>query len=136
MSILLYAYRYVRDTLEVSMRLGLRVIELLNEKGLKQADLATYLKTKPSTISGWKLENRNPSAEMILPICEFFSITPTFLLTGKDDKTLSTRESELLNIFRSLPDNLQDECVGLIKGYSMAHNKDNHMESIIERKNA
>lgn len=118
------------------MRLGLRVLELLHERGLKQADLATFLKTKPSTISGWKLENRNPSAEMIIPICEFFSVTPTFLLTGKDDKTLSIRESELINIFRTLPDNLQDECVGLIKGYSLAQNKDNHMEPITTRRNA
>lgn len=56
------------------MRIGEKIHFLLNIKGLKQKDLAVFLNTKPSTINGWKEDNRNPTTEFIVPICEFFDI--------------------------------------------------------------
>jgi transcriptional regulator with XRE-family HTH domain len=36
-----------------------------------------------STVHGWRQDNRNPSSELIVPICDFFGITTNYLLTGK-----------------------------------------------------
>nr|WP_314465907.1 helix-turn-helix transcriptional regulator [uncultured Clostridium sp.] len=93
------------------MRIGERVHILLDEKGKKQKDLADFLGTGTSTVHGWKQGNRNPSSEMLLPICEFLDISIEYLLTGEERNTvkrisnnndLSTDESDLLSYFREL----------------------------------
>ena len=57
------------------MRIGERVHFFLEQKGKNQAQLAEYLGTSRSTINGWKQPNRNPSSELIVPICEFLGIS-------------------------------------------------------------
>ena len=75
------------------MTIGNRVLELLNQKGLKQKDLASYLGTKPSTVNGWKEINRNPSSELIVRICEFLGVSYEYLLTGKESQLSSNDRS-------------------------------------------
>lgn len=65
------------------MRIGERIHYMLTVAGSSQAELADYLNTSRSTVHGWKQENRNPSAELIMPICEFLETTPEYLLTGQ-----------------------------------------------------
>lgn len=85
------------------MRLGERVLELLDRSGRSKADFARAIGTKSTTIIGWKQENRNPTSELILPICEYFGISPNELFeyngpeNGADDE-----EHELLTMFRRL----------------------------------
>lgn len=104
------------------MNIGNRVLELLKQKQLKQKDLAEYLNTGSSTINGWKSQNRNPSSDMIIPICEFLDITPEYLLTGEEksnDKSnyLSSEDRELLKMIHELPADVRAEIKGEIKGY-------------------
>ena len=93
------------------MRVGERVHILLDEKGKRQKDLADFLGTGTSTVHGWKQGNRNPSSEMLLPICEFLGVSIEYLLTGEEKDTvsqigsnadLSTDEADLLSYFRVL----------------------------------
>ena len=72
------------------MTIGNRVLHLLKEKGLKQKDLADYLHTKPSTVNGWKNTNRNPSCDLIIPICEFLGVSVNTLLTGNEEPASAT----------------------------------------------
>lgn len=90
------------------MTIGNRVLVLLRENGLKQKDLAEYLHTKPSTVNGWKAENRNPSSDMIIPICEFLSVSPVFLLTGKQEEDPCSN-NELAGVARKLSPTGQKE---------------------------
>lgn len=102
------------------MTIGNRVIELLSQKGLKQKDLAEYLGTGTSTINGWKKENRNPSSDMILPICEFLDVDCEFLLSGQHKKTneiFSKEDSEWLTLLHQLPPEKRLEFKGELKGY-------------------
>lgn len=103
------------------MRIGERVLKILEQKGLKQSDLALYLGTKPSTVNGWKNENRNPSCEYILPICEFLGITTDYLLTGKEPNNtndkLSDDETNLIELYRKLPNEDKREFIGELRGY-------------------
>lgn len=101
------------------MTIGNRVLDMLNQKGLKQKDLALYLGTKPSTVNGWKENNRNPSADLIVRICEFLGCSCEYLLTGKESQstTISSADSEWLSLIHQLPAEAQCEFRGEIKGY-------------------
>ena len=110
------------------MRIGERVHNLLEETGKKQKDLAEFLGTGASTVHGWKLGNRNPSSEMLLPICEFFEISLEYLLTGKEvEKTgtssLSKEDAEWLDLIHKLPYDAQAEFRAEMKGYLKAYYK-------------
>ncbi len=98
------------------MTIGNRVIALLKQKNLKQKDLADYLETRSSTVNGWKEENRNPSSDMILPICEFLGVSCEYLLTGEDkgSSPLSQDDSEWLMLIHKLPVESRYE----LKGYA------------------
>lgn len=102
------------------MTIGNRVLTLLAEKGLKQKDLAAYLNTGASTINGWKSPNRNPSSDMILPICEFLDISCEYLLSGSESKIkvdYSNTDKEWLSLIHQLPPEAQIEFKGELKGY-------------------
>lgn len=104
------------------MTIGNRVLEILNQKNLKQKDLATYLGTKPSTVNGWKEQNRNPSSELIVRICEFLNVSYELLLTGKESSSkaspfVSEEDAEWLSLIHQLPVEAQYEFRGEIKGY-------------------
>ena len=45
------------------------MIEILKEKGLKQADLCSYLDINTSTFTTWKNYDRDPPAKYIMRIC-------------------------------------------------------------------
>ena len=62
-----------------------RILYTLKERGLSMADLSRFLKINTSTISNWKLYNRNPPAEYIIPICEFLGVSSHYLLTGENE---------------------------------------------------
>ena len=96
------------------MTIGNRVLCLLKKNGFKQKDLAEYLGTKPSTVNGWKQENRNPSSNLIIPICEFFNISVIYLLTGIEENNNEINE-KLLTSFQQLNDDNQDIIIGEIK---------------------
>lgn len=98
------------------MTIGNRVIDLLKQKKLKQKDLAAYLHTGTSTISGWNEPNRNPSSDMIIPICDFLGVSCEYLLTGEDKGStpLSQDDSDWLMLIHKLPVESRYE----LKGYA------------------
>lgn len=108
------------------MRIGQMVFDLLEKQNKSQADLAKYLEIGFSTVHGWRQENRNLSSDLIMPICEFFNITPEFLLTGQDPllKDLAPDESELVSLYRKLEPAKQLEYRAEMKGYIKAKEED------------
>lgn len=66
------------------MSIGERIATLLREQKKKESDLAKYLNTRQSTVQNWTKRRTNPNAEMIMPLCNFFGVTPYYLLTGHE----------------------------------------------------
>lgn len=97
------------------MTIGNRVLYLLKKNGFKQKDLAEYIGTKPSTVNGWKQENRNPSSNLIIPICEFLNISIIYLLTGIEENNNNEINEKLLTSFQQLNEDNQDIIIGEIK---------------------
>ncbi len=85
------------------MKIGERIILILKEKGLTQKGLADYVGIKQSTISDWKGKGTSPSSEIIYRICEYTKVSPTYLLTGKEEtNNFSEEEINLLNKYKLL----------------------------------
>ncbi len=82
-----------------------RIIELMENKNLKYADLAKFLNVRPSVVSSWKTRKTNPPVDYIIQICEFLEVNPIYLLTGKEDNNqyiFTEEEVDLLEKYNLL----------------------------------
>ncbi len=118
------------------MTIGERVLSLLSEKGLTQKSLADALKTKPSTINGWREPNRNPSSDLIIPICDFLNVSAYYLLTGKQDSsaTLPPEDQAWLDLIHSLPEETQRDFMGAMRLHAGLHQIADAREEMKEAK--
>lgn len=99
------------------MTITQRMFEEMNRKGLKAADLARFLDVNKTVISAWKKRDNAPSSEYLVQICEFLKISPSYLLTGAEDPNsgLTDTEQELIQMFRKLPSDDQQNCYDIMK---------------------
>ncbi len=65
------------------MTISERILKILKERKMTQAEFAKRVGISPSTICEWKKRKMNPSADKIMDICNVLQITPEQLLTGK-----------------------------------------------------
>lgn len=57
------------------MTINEKIFSLIEQKQLKQADLAKKLNVRTSVIASWKTRGSNPPIEYAAQICEFLNIT-------------------------------------------------------------
>lgn len=90
------------------MHISQIIKDLLINKNLTQRAMSNYLGVATSTINNWIKLGRSIPAEYIIPICEFFDVTPEMLLTGKERSSptvnLTADEQELLTYYNMLND--------------------------------
>jgi len=77
------------------MNINEKIFRTIEEKNLKQADLARILNVRTSVITTWKTRKTNPPIEYAAQICEFLDITIYELLGIK-------AENEIENIYKKL----------------------------------
>ena len=53
-----------------------RIIKVIKERNMTQAEFAKLVGISTSTISEWKKRKTNPSVEKIMDICNVLQITP------------------------------------------------------------
>lgn len=66
------------------MLISERILIIIQEKNMTQAEFAKRAGIAPSTISEWKKKKTNPSADKIMDICLALEVTPEELLSGSD----------------------------------------------------
>lgn len=66
------------------MTISSRIFALLKEQGKTQTALATYIGIRVATVSAWKAQNTDPSANLLEKIAEFFGVSVDYLVTGKE----------------------------------------------------
>lgn len=74
-----------------------RILKVLKDRDMTQADFAKQVGIAPSAISEWKKRKTNPAAEKIMDICNVLQITPEQLLTGRgieDEKEIAAARPE------------------------------------------
>ena len=83
---------------ENKMIISERILKVLKDRNMTQAEFAKQVGIATSTISEWKKRKTNPTADKIMDICNVLQITPEQLLTGKgiedeENITVTSRES-------------------------------------------
>lgn len=63
--------------------LGARIALLRRQQSMSQAELAAALRISPSAVGMYEQGRREPSAQMLVAMAEFFGVTTDYLLTGK-----------------------------------------------------
>lgn len=83
---------------ENKMTISERILKVLKDRNMTQAEFAKQVGIATSTISEWKKRKTNPTADKMMDICNVLQITPEQLLTGKgiedeENITVTSRES-------------------------------------------
>ena len=85
---------------------GHRLTSLRKQKGLSQAELAKKLDMPQSTYANYETGKRKITLELIMQFSQFYSVSPTFLVTGQEHfdsgMTVSLSEIDLIKKYRAL----------------------------------
>ena len=94
------------DTHAIYVEFGRRLASLRKERGLSQAELAKNLGMPQSTYATYETGKRKITLGLIKQFSQFCSVSPTFLVTGREqfdsDITISISEVDLIKKYRAL----------------------------------
>ncbi len=72
---------------------------------MSQKLLAAAVGINAATVSAWRKRDSLPSADLILPICDYLGITPEFLLGGRQNESwLRDDERHFLQNYNKVSD--------------------------------
>ena len=63
---------------------GIRIAQLRQDRGFKQADLADLLHISASAVGMYEQGRSLPSLNTVISLCQIFDVTADYLLTGKE----------------------------------------------------
>ncbi|MDE7191922.1 MAG: helix-turn-helix domain-containing protein [Clostridia bacterium] len=66
------------------MTISNRIFALLKEQHKTQTDVANAIGVRQATVSAWKAQNTNPSADLIAPIAAYLGVSCDYLCTGEE----------------------------------------------------
>lgn len=69
-------------TMEWNGSVGERLLQLRNEKGMTQEDLAEYLNVSRQSVSKWELNKTLPDVEKLMQLSELYEVTLDYLVKG------------------------------------------------------
>lgn len=99
----------------------IKLLELRNEKGLSQRQMAKILNISQGTYNNWENENTQPSVEQLIQMSKFFDVSVDFLIGNSEDmggvvhlKHLNKREEQILAHFNSLSGDQQDALLSFL----------------------
>ena len=89
------------------MDFSIRLENLIEERNIKQKQLALDLNIANSTINGYITGYRQPGFDMLVRLARYFDVSTDYLLGVSSEKEpappkLTPEESRLLDIYRSL----------------------------------
>lgn len=74
------------------MTISARIFELLSQQGKTQTALATSIGVRVATVTAWKKQGTDPSADLLAGIAEFFGVSVNYLCTGKEYAAADVRQ--------------------------------------------
>ena len=79
-------------------------ISIMEEKKISQRTVAKITGRPFSTVHSWIERKCPPQADDALKIADLLGVSVRYLVTGEDDKELSAREKELLDVCSLMSD--------------------------------
>lgn len=102
-----------------------RIFELINNNGIKAAQLAKELNFPSGIISQWKIGRNNPSADALAKIADYFNVSVDYLLGRTDNPqnqnsaiSLPEDAMQFLNLWNKLNDNQKDLIMGTMLDFA------------------
>ena len=77
---------------------------LMDEKKIRKIDLVRLTGHSSGAVSDWFTKKIIPKADDALKIADYLGVSVRYLVTGEDDRELSPREKELLDLCSVLQD--------------------------------
>ena len=93
------------------MSFGENLRTLIEERDMKQKDVAASLNIAPSTLGSYLQGVREPDFIILKSIANYFHVSIDYLLDNPPVKAASPLENEMLRIFRALTPEQQRICV-------------------------
>lgn len=81
-----------------------RLKDLRKRHSVSQIDLGKSLSFGPSAISSYETANHEPSYDILIKICDYFSVSVDYILGHDITSVYSTEEVRLLEKYRELND--------------------------------
>lgn len=72
-------------TEKTNLNFGLRVEQLLKDKGIANGDFYKAIGIVPQKFYDWKKKDHTPYASTALKVAQYFGVTVEYLLTGNND---------------------------------------------------
>lgn len=82
------------------MLINKRMFNAMDQKGIKDAELAKEIGKNKSVISTWRARGTNPPIEYAVQICNYIGISLSYLITGKDGEDLTQEEQMIVEAYR------------------------------------
>lgn len=80
-----------------------RILDLMKKNNINAKTLITETGLSNGAITDWKKGRAKPSTDAVAKIADYFNVSTDYIILGKDNlNSLSSREVELLKIFRKL----------------------------------
>ena len=106
-----------------------RLSELKREKGLTTLQLANAISYSKTVVYYWEKGQREPTAQALLSLSNFFNCSIDFLLGKEDDfgnvatvkPNVTEKEARLLKAFSTLSALEQDKLISDAEFYSLRH---------------
>ena len=90
------------------------IIDLCDGKNITVSNVVSRFATSKSAMTAWKKGNIPP--DIVVRLAEFFEVSVSYLITGKDSGTyLTENEQELIDIFRTLDNREQLRLIGRLQ---------------------
>ena len=102
-----------------------RIASLRKEKGISQVALAMELNVSQKTISSYESGKNQPNVDILKKLASYFGTSVDYIIEHTDikqplnkllDTTLTSREGELLNLFRDLTEDKKLIAIGVLMG--------------------
>lgn len=116
---------YKQRSEAIKKAIGQNLKRVRDEKGLSQVELGALIGCAGNTVSSWESGTNAIDTSLLILICEALDISFDEIYKGITKTTpvttvLSDKETELINLFKSLPEDEQLKQIG-------------RMEAIVER---
>ena len=99
-----------------------RIMNVMETKGVRQKDLADYLGLSMPSLTQWKTRRTHSYMKHIDRIADFLEVDKDFLLYGDSKKSnydysLTSVEFDIVNIYRKLSDTNKKDLFNIIKTF-------------------
>ena len=101
------------------MTISQRIFNVMEQKHLKQSDLAKYIGIASSSVTDWKKKGSIPSADKIVKISEFLNVSIDYLLGVSNEPNLKQLVSnDNIEISQLNVDEITSQLISLFKELS------------------